>query len=150
MWLVFVILSILIVYRFSKFEASVIAFVLWLLLALLMFVDARPPYEFTGYVKRVAEITRENPIVGALVIFANNAFVALMIRLLGPIYAGLVIFNTAQAARELCHCYPLRLLIMPHTLLELYSYALAMKGRLKKALKILMIAAAIEAFAVKL
>ncbi len=150
MWIVFLALSVLIIYRFSKFETSIVAFVMWLLLALLISVNARPTYDLTGYVKKISMITQENPLVGALIIFLNNAFVALMIRLLGPLYAGLVIFNTAQAIRELCHCYPLKLLFMPHTILELYSYSLALKRELKKALKLLAIAAIIEALTVKL
>ncbi len=150
MWLVFIVLNVLILYRFSKYNEKVIAIIMWILLALMMAVNINTPYDITAYVRKIANITEENPLMGALLIFINNSFVALMIRILGPIYAGLMIFNTAQAARHLCQCYPLKILFMPHTILELYSYSLAMKGKLREALMYLAVAAVLEVLAVKL
>ncbi|ALU12784.1 hypothetical protein EYM_07530 [Ignicoccus islandicus DSM 13165] len=106
------------------------------------------------FLSRMAYERIENLIVGSALeiyvkIFTNNFLVLTLTALLKELYLGYVITITALVARHISKSYPLSVILGAHTILELYAYALALKGSKRSFLKgilYLLIAAFIETY----
>lgn len=111
------------------------------------------PGEIEKYVINIASYVRSAPLyLAVLRIFLHNSVVLLLCALLGRAYLGFVLSLTSLLARELARGYPFQVVLGAHTLLEIYSYSLATTRRkrdLVKAVLYLMVAATVEAIAIR-
>jgi len=111
------------------------------------------PEGIEKYVVNVANYVKSAPLyLAVLRIFLHNSVVLAFCALLGRAYLGFVLSFTSLLARELSRGYPFQVVFGAHTLLEIYSYSLATSRRkrdLVKAVLYLMIAATVEAIAIR-
>ncbi len=127
-------------------------FIQWVTIAVLVLLSGCSTYLSNLVEQRIRHLLAQDDVLSIMTsIYFNNLLVMLLTSLLKEMYLGYVIATTALVAGNLSRGYPWNVVLGAHTLLELYSYSLALKGS-KKALLLgsiyLLIAAGIESYAI--